>query len=155
MDKWVKRENEPLISRLISIGMLLKKLYIFMSRSYCKLQKLQPANRVLLLQFLIIATTCFLDVTIWKELGQRVHGGTLGHANLIAGLYRISGGKRRFNVSKKEFLLLWNAIVFYQFLNAVIAVLKVFFNQDGILHRIFIYIIQLSFIACPLHDLKN
>lgn len=26
MDKWVKRENEPLISRLISIGMLLKKL---------------------------------------------------------------------------------------------------------------------------------
>lgn len=28
MDKWVKRENEPLISRLISIGMLLKKLYI-------------------------------------------------------------------------------------------------------------------------------
>ena len=38
--------------------------YIFMSRSYCKLQKLQPANRVLLLQFLIIATTCFLDVTI-------------------------------------------------------------------------------------------
>ena len=40
MDKWVKRENEPLISRLISIGMLLKKLYIFMSRSYCKLQKL-------------------------------------------------------------------------------------------------------------------
>ena len=47
MDKWVKRENEPLISRLI-----------------CKLQKLQPANRVLLLQFLIIATTCFLDVTI-------------------------------------------------------------------------------------------
>ena len=64
MDKWVKRENEPLISRLISIGMLLKKLYIFMSRSYCKLQKLQPANRLLLLQFLMIATTCFLDVTI-------------------------------------------------------------------------------------------
>ena len=73
-------------------------------------------------------------------MGQRVHGGTLGHANLIAGLYRISGGKRRFNVSKKEFLLLWNAIVFYQFLNAVIAVFKVFVKQDGRLHRIFIYI---------------
>ena len=67
-------------------------------------------------------------------MGQRVHGGTLGHANLIAGLYRISGGKRRFNVSKKEFLLLWNAIVFYQFLNAVIAVFKVFVKQDGRLH---------------------
>lgn len=28
MDKWVKRENEPLISRLISIGMLLKNIAV-------------------------------------------------------------------------------------------------------------------------------
>ena len=64
MDKWVKRENEPLISRLISIGMLFIKLLLIMPGAYCKLHKLQPANGVYLLQFLIFATTCFLDVTI-------------------------------------------------------------------------------------------